>query len=35
MLQNNFALGFWRLDDAKISANQTVELVEPFVELVN
>jgi predicted oxidoreductase len=33
MLKNNFALGFWRLDDAKISANQTIELVEKALEL--
>ncbi|MGQ4001426.1 aldo/keto reductase [Francisellaceae bacterium CB300] len=33
MLKNNFALGFWRLDNAKISANQTIELVEKALEL--
>jgi len=33
MLQNNFALGFWRLDDAKLNDNQIIELVEKAIDL--
>ncbi|QLE79543.1 oxidoreductase [Francisella sp. Scap27] len=33
MLKNNFALGFWRLDDAKLNDNQIVELVEKAIDL--
>ena len=28
MLHNNFTLGFWRLDDAKLNENQIIKLVE-------
>lgn len=33
MLKNNFALGFWCLDDSKLSQNKTIELVEKALEL--
>ena len=33
MLQNNFALGFWRLDDAKLNNSQIIELVEKAIDL--
>ncbi|WP_150466615.1 aldo/keto reductase family oxidoreductase [Francisella sp. SYW-9] len=33
MLRHNFALGFWRLDDAKLSQQQTIELVEKALDL--